>query len=100
VTGVTGSAQPPDLEDLATRWLAAEDRTTAEPEYAQAGEDAVRLGAEYEEALASASPEERRLAWEAARTTQANTEVGSTAWAAARRVAELLRVEYLASRET
>jgi hypothetical protein len=88
--------EPDTLDGLAAAWLAAEDRNTTEPGRES---EAVRLGLAYEAVLAAASIEEKRIAWEAARQTQAATEMGSREWASARRVSELLRVEYMAARD-
>ena len=57
-----------------------------------------RLAAEYEQAIRTASQEDLRLAWEAARVIQAGCDMGSSEWARARSVSELLRTEYAASR--
>jgi hypothetical protein len=48
--------------------------------------------------VSAATPEDLLLAWRAAEATAAEAEMGSKAWAEAREVAELLRVEYLAAR--
>jgi hypothetical protein len=90
-------SQDDTLDGLAAAWLAAEDRNTIEPGREA---EAVRLGLAYEAMLAAASIEEKRIAWEAARRTQAGTELGSREWASARRVSELLRVEYLAAKQS
>ena len=89
-------AQPPRaLELIATEWLEAERRLVSHlTEAAEAG--ARDLGLEYEAAIRSASQEDLRLAWEAARVAQARCEVGSAEWAEARSVSELLRMEYAA----
>jgi hypothetical protein len=89
------SSTPDALDQLAAAWLAAEEAATSEPAREP---DAVRLALLYEAALASASLEEVRLAWEAAHLAQAGTVMGSRDWAAARRVSELLRVEYAAAK--
>ena len=87
-----------DIEELAARWLAAERRSTWNPGDQQA--EAARLTSErYEEAVRLATREELRLAWEAAKRTQADCLMGSRDWAEARSVAELLRMEYLAVAE-
>lgn len=93
-----GPESPVGIEDLATRWLEAEARSEEQPGNAQLGEDAARLGEEYEAAVARATQEELRLAWEAAAKLQAAEEIGGSAWANARRVSELMRTEYLATR--
>ena len=86
------------LEDLATRWLDAEARSQGEPANASIAEDAARLGEEYDAAVATATLEELRLAWEAAARLQAAEEIGGPEWANARRVSELLRTEYQAAK--
>lgn len=85
-------------EDLATRWLAAEERVRTEPTNVALAEEAARLGETYDEAVCAASMEDLRLAWEAARRLQSGEEIGSRSWADARRVSELLRTEYEAAR--
>jgi hypothetical protein len=60
--------------------------------------EAARLGELYDNAVRAASQEDLRLAWEAARYRQRAEEVGTPAWSDARRVSELLRVEYEAAR--
>ena len=87
------------LEDLATRWLDAETRSQGEPANSSIADEAARLGEEYDAAIATATQEELRLAWEAAARLQAAEEIGGPEWATARRVSELLRTEYLAARE-
>lgn len=87
-----------DIEHLAARWLAAERRSTSNPGDQQA--EAARVTSErYEEAIRLATREEVRLAWEAAKRTQADCLMGSRDWAEARSVSELLRMEYLAVAE-
>ena len=105
--GEPGEAQPDDpagasseqsLEDLASAWLDAE-RTAIAVGNANNTEDRARLAsAAYDTAVAAAAPEELLLAWRAAEATAGRAEMGSKAWAEAREVAELLRVEYLAAR--
>ena len=85
-------------EDLATRWLAAEERAQTEPANETLAEEAARLGEAYDDAVGAASMEDLRLSWEAALRKQAGEEIGSRAWADARRVSELLRTEYEAAR--
>jgi hypothetical protein len=86
------------LEDLATAWLEAE-RTAVAVVNANNTEERARLAsAAYDAAIVTASAEEVLLAWRAAEATAAQAEMGSKAWAEAREVAELLRVEYLAAR--
>jgi hypothetical protein len=88
------------LEDLATRWLDAETRSHGEAANSLFADDAASLGEEYEAAVGVATQEELRLAWEAAKRRQAEEEIGSSGWADARRVSELLRSEYLAAQPT
>jgi len=90
--------EPGSLERLARDWLAAE-REVAEGirNPAQAEEIARDLSARYDEAIRSASREDLRLAWEAARKNQAECEMGSESWLEARRLSELLRGEYEAA---
>lgn len=86
------------LEQVASEWLAAERRLTANPSVP--GEEMARqLAAEYELGVRAATQEELRLAWEAARGAQARCEMGSAEWAEARSVSELLRTEYVARHE-
>jgi hypothetical protein len=86
------------IERLAADWLDSE-REVAEGvrNPAQAEETARDLSARYDKAIRSASREELRLAWEAARKNQGDREMGSEAWLEARRLSELLRSEYEAS---
>jgi len=87
-----------DIEQLAARWLAAERRSTSDLGDLRA--EAARVASDrYEEAVRVATQEELRLAWEAARRTQADCLMGSREWAEARSVSELLRMEYLAATE-
>jgi hypothetical protein len=85
-----------DIEELATRWLAAERRAASHPVESTA-EAALEASRRFEEAIHGASQEELRLAWEAARRTQASCLMGSNEWSEARTVSELLRMEYLAA---
>jgi hypothetical protein len=85
------------IESIAGAWLAAEEalaRGSGNPEQSEI--TARDLSARYDEAIRTATREDLRLAWEAARKLQAETEMGSEAWASARRLSELLRGEYLA----
>jgi hypothetical protein len=84
------------LEVLAAAWLAAEDDSLSQPGNAGLALEAARLGEAYEAAVGAISREELRIAWEAAQRVQAEKLIGSTEWAAARRVSELLRAEYAA----
>jgi hypothetical protein len=98
----TGSERPAleagSIERLAADWLDSE-REVADGvrNPAQAEETARDLSARYDEAIRSASREELRLAWEAARKNQGEREMGSEAWLEARRLSELLRSEYEAA---
>lgn len=87
-----------DIEQLAAGWLAAERRATLDPVELKA-EAALVASGRFEEAIRLATREELRLAWEAARRTQAECLMGSREWAEARTVSELLRMEYLAATE-
>ena len=90
--------EPGSIERLAADWLNAE-REVAEGirNPAQAEEIARDLSGRYDDAIRAATREELRLAWEAARKNQADQEMGSEAWAEARRLSELLRGEYEAA---
>lgn len=92
-------AGPPEaIEEIAAAWLAAESELAAgSGNPAQSEVRARTLSERYDEAIRTASREDLRLAWEAARVTQARQEMGSEAWADARRVSELLHDEYLAA---
>lgn len=85
------------IESVAGAWLAAEQELAAGSGNPGKSEiDARALSERYDELIRTASREELRLAWEAARKIQGEQVMGSEAWAAARRVSELLRGEYLA----
>lgn len=93
-----GESVDDSIEGLATAWLESE-RTAVAVGNANNTEERARLAsAAYDAAVASATPEELLLAWQAAQATAGRAEMGSKAWAEAREVAELLRVEYLAAR--
>ena len=86
------------IEGIASAWLAAEASLAAgsgNPVQSEIDERA--LSERYDEAIRTASREELRLAWEAARKIQGEQEMGSEAWANARRLSELLRGEYQAA---
>jgi hypothetical protein len=86
------------IEDLAAAWLASEQALAAgSGNPAQSELRARSLSDRYDAAIRAASREDLRLAWEAARKQQGEQEMGSEAWANARRVSELLRDEYLAT---
>jgi hypothetical protein len=97
--GAADDPQPESIEDLAAAWLAAEGELASgmSGNPAQAEINARALSDRYDQAIRDASREDLRLAWEAARVRQAEEEMGSEAWANARRVSELLRDEYLAA---
>jgi hypothetical protein len=97
---MTDTSGPVTCEELAGRWLEAEDRATTEPGNADLAANAAALGEAYDDAIRSASLEELRIAWEAAQRTQAGEEIGGRSWADARRVSELLRTEYEAARSS
>jgi len=86
------------IEVIGAAWLAAEDSLAAGSGNPEQSEIAARaLSARYDEAIRTASREDLRLAWEAARKIQGEQEMGSEAWASARRLSELLRGEYQAA---
>lgn len=85
------------VEELARVWLAAEREAC---QRGNAGGTELRArdaSAVYESAVSSASREDLLVAWHAALKVQGGCEMGSAAWADAREVSELVRVEYLAS---
>jgi hypothetical protein len=92
------SLEPGSLERLASDWLDSErDVAAGIRNPAQSETTARDLSARYDEAIRAASREELRLAWEAARRRQGQTDIGSEAWLQARRLSELLRSEYEAA---
>jgi len=100
---VTATDHPPttaddSIESVAGAWLAAEQELAAgSGNPAHAEDNARALSERYDEMIRAASREDLRLAWEAARKAQADQEMGSEAWANARRLSELLRGEYQAA---
>ena len=84
------------IEALAADWLERERRATAERNET-AAQYAVEASERFERAIREGTQEDIRLAWEAARVVQSACVMGSTEWAEARQVSELLRVEYLAA---
>ncbi|HEX2756026.1 MAG TPA: hypothetical protein VHM48_11210 [Candidatus Limnocylindrales bacterium] len=87
-----------EIESLAGKWLAAEHELAAgSGNPGQSEINARALSERYDEAIRTASREDLRLAWEAARKIQGEQEMGSEAWANARRLSELLRREYQAA---
>lgn len=93
-----GDAAGGAIEDLAAAWLDSERTATAVGNANNTEERARLASAAYDAAVSAATPEELLLAWHAAQATVGQAEMGSKAWAEAREVAELLRVEYLAAR--
>ena len=91
--------EPGSIERIACEWLAAEHEvaTGGGGNPARAEELARDLSDQYDTAIREAGREDLRLAWEAARKLQGDQEMGSEAWASARRLAELLHDEYLAA---
>lgn len=88
----------PSCDELAALWLQAEERVRSEPENERFEAEAERLGEAYAKAIAEASQEELRLAWEAAQRAVSAELIGTREWGDARRIAELLRTEYRAAR--
>jgi hypothetical protein len=84
------------IEELARQWLEFEQAASKRQNLGGTEERARNASAAYERAVTSASREDLLLAWRAALKVQADCEMGSAAWSAARAVSELLRVEYLA----
>jgi hypothetical protein len=83
------------VEAIAAAWLAAEQELAAgSGNPAQSEINARALSERYDDAIRAASREDLRLAWEAARKAQGEQEMGSEAWANARRVSQLLHGEY------
>jgi hypothetical protein len=87
------------LLDLAAAWLRAEAASVRQPARIELVGAAGERALAYEEALAAATPDDVRRAWEQAVVRQAQNEVGSVPWATAFRVSELLRFEYVAIRD-
>jgi hypothetical protein len=85
------------IETLASDWLGTEEQARNDPDNAILQARAERLSEAYAAAIASATVEDLRLAWEAARRRQGQEEMGSRSWGDARRVSELLRTEYTAA---
>ena len=92
---MTNESKP--IEELARRWLASEREASRQGNGAGTEERARRASAAYETAITSASREDLLIAWHAALKVQHSQEMGFTAWADARAVSELIRVEYQAS---
>jgi hypothetical protein len=89
----------PTIADLATAWLAAERVAQDKGNEVRSETEARAAAAAFEDAVRAASQEDLLLAWESARKRQQAQEVGSSDWAHARSVSELLRAEYAASRD-
>ena len=96
--GVRGDVIDDSLEGVAAAWLESERQAIAVGNANNTEERAREASAAYDAAVAAASAEELLLAWRAAEATASQAEMGSKAWAEAREVAELLRVEYLAAK--
>jgi hypothetical protein len=94
--GEARATETASIEDLAAAWLEAERALSGERPSEHAEATARELSDRYDEAIRSATQEDLRLAWEAARKAQADEVMGSTEWADRRQVSELLRAEYLA----
>ena len=86
-----------DLETLAAEWLALERQSVASG-LAQDVERATRAAEAYESSVRLASLEDLQLAWRAAEKTRGECLIGTSEWAEARSVAELLRLEYESAR--
>ena len=93
------SLEPGSIERIAGEWLAAEETVAAGGAGNPAAAEILArdLSDRYDAAIRAAGREELRLAEIAARRLQADQEMGSAAWASARRLAELLGDEYLAA---
>jgi hypothetical protein len=85
------------LESLAAQWLALERRSTrsGRPEDMDA---AARAAAAYERSVRGASLEDLQLAWRSAEKAREACLIGTSEWAEARAVAQLLRLEYESAR--
>jgi hypothetical protein len=87
------------IEEIASEWLAAEARAATAGNAGSTELFARDLSDQYDRAIKAATQEDLRLAWEAAVKQQGEREIGSIEWLGARRVAELLRAEYLAAHD-
>ena len=85
------------IDELASIWLAAERRASEHGNAGGTEERARAASAAYDDAIAAATREDLLVGWHAAQRLQDRQEMGSKAWADARAVSELLRMEYLAS---
>lgn len=85
------------IEDLAREWLASEREASRRGNAGGTEERARQASAAYESAVTAASREDLLIAWHAALKVQHAQEMGSAAWADARAVSELVRIEYQAS---
>ena len=87
-------AEADSIEAIALAWLSAEhELSSGSGNPAQSEIDARALSERYDDAIRRATREDLRLAWEAARKIQGEQEMGSEAWANARRVSVLLHDE-------
>lgn len=84
------------IEELARAWLAAEREASRRGNAAGTEELARQASEAYEAAVIASSREDLLVAWHAALKVQHEQEMGSAAWADARSVSELVRVEYQA----
>ena len=87
----------PGLESLAAEWLALE-RMSVTSGLSRDVERATRAADAYERSLRVASLEDLQLAWRAAEKARGDCLIGTSEWAEARSVAELLRIEYESAR--
>ena len=85
------------LESLAAQWLALERRSTTSGR-AEDMDRAARAAEAYEDALHLASLEDLLLAWRSAEKVREACLIGTSEWADARSVAQLLRLEYESAR--
>jgi hypothetical protein len=81
------------IERLAEAWLASERDASSRGNAGNTEERARTASAAFEAAVRAASREDLLVAWHAALKVQEGCEMGSAAWAEARAVSELVRVE-------
>ena len=85
------------LESLAAEWLTLE-RKSVTSGLAHDVERATRAAEAYERSVRVASLEDLQLAWRAAEKARGDCLIGTSEWAEARSVAQLLRLEYESAR--
>jgi len=85
------------LESLAAAWLSLERRSVTSGQ-AEDVNRAAKAAEAYEDSVRLASLEDLQLAWRAAEKTRGDCLIGTSEWAEARSVAELLRLEYESAR--